>query len=123
MDEVLNYIKDNTDLKSDDYVVIGLSGGPDSMALLNLLVEYKQIVDFNIVCAHVHHNIREESDYEAEFVKKYCEKNNLIFEMTKFSYEEKFTESLGHKMRYEFFNKIINKYNANTCLQHIMVMI
>jgi len=112
MDEVLNYIKDNTDLKSDDYVVIGLSGGPDSMALLNLLVEYKQIVDFNIVCAHVHHNIREESDYEAEFVKKYCEKNNLIFEMTKFSYEEKFTESLGHKMRYEFFNKIINKYNA-----------
>lgn len=112
MDEVLNYIKDNTDLYSNDYVVIGLSGGPDSMALLDILIQYKKIIGFDIICAHVHHNIRKESDYEANFVKDYCEKKNIIFEMTKFNYAEKFTESLGHKMRYEYFKKIIDKYNA-----------
>ena len=38
MDEVLNYIRYNIVLHSNDYVVIGLSGGPDSMVLLNLLI-------------------------------------------------------------------------------------
>lgn len=112
MDEVLNYIRYNTVLHSNDYVVIGLSGGPDSMVLLNLLIQYKHEIGFNIVCAHVHHNVRKESDDEADFVKNYCENNNLIFEMTKFNYEDKFSESLAHKMRYEYFNKIIIKYNA-----------
>ena len=112
MDEVLNYIRYNIVLHSNDYVVIGLSGGPDSMVLLNLLIQYKHEIGFNIVCAHVHHNVRKESDDEADFVKNYCENNNLIFEMTKFNYEDKFSESLAHKMRYEYFNKIINKYNA-----------
>lgn len=112
MDEVLNYIKNNTDLNSKDYIVIGLSGGPDSMALLNLLIRYRDEIGYNIVCAHVHHNLRKESDYEANFVKEYCDKKNVIFEMTKLSYEKKFSESLGHKMRYEYFESIINKYGA-----------
>lgn len=112
MEKVLEFIYNNTTLNRNDYVVIGLSGGPDSMALLNCLMEYRKIVPFNIVCAHVHHNIRRESDDEAIFVEEYCKNNNLIFEMTKFSYENKFTESLGHKMRYEYFEKIVNKYGA-----------
>ena len=112
MEEVLDFISKNTDLNPNDYVVIGLSGGPDSMALLNMLILYRESIPFNIVCAHVHHNIRKESDSEAKFVEEYCQKNNIIFEMTKFSYEDKFTESLGHKMRYEYFDKIVKKYSA-----------
>lgn len=112
MDEVLNYIKNNTDLNSKDYIVIGLSGGPDSMALLDILIKYREEKNFNIVCAHVHHNLRIESDEEALFVNDYCKKNKIIFEMVKFEYEDKFNESLGHKMRYKFFEKIIEKYNA-----------
>ncbi len=112
MEEVLSFLRKNTNLNPDDYVVIGLSGGPDSMALLNLLINYKNECNFNIVCAHVHHNLRKESDNEAKFVKEYCKDHNLIFEMTKFKYDTKFTESLGHKMRYEFFDKIVKKYNA-----------
>lgn len=112
MEEVLDFISKNTDLNPNDYVVIGLSGGPDSMALLNVLMKYRESIPFNIVCAHVHHNIREESDSEAKFVEEYCSNNNIIFEMTKFSYEDKFTESLGHKLRYEYFEKIVKKYGA-----------
>jgi len=112
MEEVLDFISKNTDLNPNDYVVIGLSGGPDSMALLNMLMTYRESIPFNIVCAHVHHNIRKESDSEAKFVEEYCLNNNIIFEMTKFSYEDKFTESLGHKMRYEYFDNIVKKYSA-----------
>ena len=112
MQEVLDFIKNNTCLNPNDYVVVGVSGGPDSMALLYSLMEYRKIVDIKIICAHVHHNLRKESDDEAKFVNSFCAANNIIFEMTKFNYEVKFSESLGHKMRYDFFEKIINKYNA-----------
>ena len=112
MRDVINFIKDNTILSHNDYVVIGLSGGPDSMALLDILLEYRKEVKFNIVCAHVHHNIRKESDDEALFVENYCLENDVIFEMIKLDYNGNFTESLGHKLRYDFFNKIINKYNS-----------
>ena len=50
MEEVLDFISKNTDLNPNDYVVIGLSGGPDSMALLNMLMTYRESIPFNIVC-------------------------------------------------------------------------
>ena len=112
MEEAFNFIEKNVKLSKDDYVVIALSGGPDSMALLSLLIRYRDKKSFNIICAHVHHNIRKESDEEAIFVEKYCKDNNVIFEMKKLSYDVKFTESLGHKMRYDFFEDIVKKYNA-----------
>lgn len=112
MEDVLQFIRNNTQLKAGDYVVIGLSGGPDSMALLNHLLQFKNIVNIEIVAAHVHHNLRKESDEEALIVKKYCEDNDVIFEMTKLEYNQKFTESIGHEKRYDFFSKIINKYHA-----------
>ena len=112
MNQVLDFLYKNTSLNNNDYVVIGLSGGPDSMVLLYNLLKYREKNKFNIICAHVHHNLRKESDEEALFVKKYCDKNNVIFEMIKLDYDGKFTEALGHKLRYDFFEKIINKYNA-----------
>ena len=103
MEDVLKFLGKNIELNADDNVVIALSGGPDSMALLNILFELRKNINFNIICAHVNHNIREESDSEEIFVKNYCENNNVLFETIKFSYEDKFSESIGHKKRYEYF--------------------
>ena len=111
MKEVLDFIIDNTNIKEGDYVVIGTSGGPDSMSLLHLLMQLRNKKHFEIVVAHVHHNIRQESDAEAEMVKGYCKNNHLIFEYRKLEYE-KFSESLGHKLRYAFFEELIEKYNS-----------
>ena len=61
-------------LNDGDTVVIGLSGGPDSMCLLDLL--QKQRKKIKIICAHINHNIREESKDELIFVSNYCKKNN-----------------------------------------------
>lgn len=116
MNEVINFIKEHINLVDNDYVVIGLSGGPDSMALLHSLMVLRNKININIVCAHINHNIRKESADEAIFVEDYCKNNNLIFEYTKFIYEDKFTESLGHEMRYKFFEDIVNKYHAKCLL-------
>jgi len=95
----------------NEYVVAAISGGPDSMYLLDILLNFK----FKIVVAHVHHNLRKESDLEALKLEEYCKNNNLIFEMMKIDEYPggKFSEESARKIRYEFFDKIVKKYNSD----------
>lgn len=67
----------NKYLKANDTIVIGVSGGPDSMALLNLVISLNKKI--KIICAHVNHNVRKESYDEAIMVENYCIKNGVIF--------------------------------------------
>ena len=100
-----------------DVLVIGLSGGPDSMALLNMLLNYRNKVDITIVAAHVNHNVRRESNKESKFVEEYCNKNNVIFESMKIDkYGDDNFENEARNIRYQFFDKLINKYNAKYLL-------
>ena len=96
-------------------IVAAISGGPDSMLLLDILLDLKEKLNLNIVVAHVHHNLRKESDDEALEVEKYCKEHNIIFEFKKI--EEypnyKFSEEIARKIRYEFFDEIIKKYNSS----------
>ena len=102
-----NYLKDNIT------IVCAISGGVDSMCLLDIVKRY----NVNIVCAHVNHNLREESFEEYEFVKKYCEDNNIVFEgIVLDKITEGNLESEFRKRRYSFFENIINKYNAKYLL-------
>ena len=61
--------------KDDDYVIFAVSGGPDSMAMLDMFKNE----NYHIVVAHVNYRKRLESDEEQRQVEKYCKKNNLIF--------------------------------------------
>ena len=60
-------------------VIAAISGGPDSMCLINILLELIEKLNYKIVVAHVHHNLRKESENEAEFVKNYCDQNDIKF--------------------------------------------
>lgn len=111
MYEVNKFLKEY--LKDNITVVCATSGGVDSMVLLNILLKY----NINIVCAHVNHNLREESYEEYEFVKKYCEDNNVVFEGIVLDKIEKGNlESEFRNKRYEFFDKVVKKYNAKYLL-------
>lgn len=113
MEEAIRFLSDNNLININDYVVIGLSGGPDSMALLNILLEYRKKTNMNIVCAHVNHGIRKESDDEEIFVHNYCKKNNVIFEYMKLEKcKNSNFESFARKKRYDFFDSVIKKYDA-----------
>ena len=98
------------DINFNNYVVVGVSAGPDSMCLLNILEkETKKI----IVC-HINHNIRKESIIEENYLKDYCQKHNLIFEsMTIKEYKENNFENEARKIRYKYYEEILKKYNTN----------
>jgi len=96
-------------LNIDGKVIVACSGGPDSMFLLHVLKEY----GLDVVCAHVNHNLREESKEEYEYVKNYCVINNIIFEGTELHDLPKVnTELVAREKRYEFFKTLIDKYNS-----------
>ena len=112
MNELNKFINNELKLNDNDVVVIGLSGGPDSMALLNIINKYNP--NIKIVCAHVHHNLRKESDSEKRFVEEYCNNNGYIFEFLKIdNYKNnKFSEEEARKIRYDFFESTVYKYKA-----------
>lgn len=111
MNEVYNFL-DSLHIKNEEPLVVAVSYGPDSMFLLDLIKRtYK---DNKIICAHVHHNHRKESDEEARLLEVYCNDNNITFELMKIeSYSgNKFTEEEARNKRYVFFEEILNKYNS-----------
>lgn len=113
MKEVKSYLK--RVIKNKDVIVLGCSGGPDSMCLLQMLINLQDELSFQIICAHINHKIRKESDEEYQFVKKYCKKNNIIFEgmeITDYEEDDNFHNAARIK-RYAFYNECIKKYQAN----------
>ena len=113
MEEVYNFIRNDIGLQPDDAIVIGVSGGPDSMALLYIMNEFKNKMGLKIICAHVNHNVRKESDQEKIDLENYCKKNNIIFEYIKI---KKWGDDNFHNeartIRYNFFEELIANYDA-----------
>ena len=115
MKEAYNYLKKY--IKKGTSVVVAVSGGPDSMALLYLLIQYQKETNIKIICAHVNHKVREESDSEEQFVKNYCLQHEILFESrTLTTYSGKNFENDAHHQRYDFFHALIQKYNASFLL-------
>ena len=110
MEEVYNFIRNKISLKPGDVVVVGTSGGPDSMALLYILNEFKNIMDLKLVCAHLNHNKRTESDQEQADLSEFCKKNKIIFECKKVEkWGDDNFENEARTVRYAFFEKLVEK--------------
>jgi len=117
MDKAYDFIMKDIDLHYGETVVVGVSGGPDSMALLHLLIKIRNVLDIKIVCAHVNHNVRKESSSEKIFVENYCLKNNIIFEFMKIEdYGDDNFHNEARSKRYTYFNELIEKYNSRYLL-------
>ncbi len=120
-EEVLNTIKKYNLLENNDKVVVGVSGGPDSICLVDILYNLKKEgkINFEIIVAHVNHMIREEADSDEEFVRKYCEARAIAFEAKKLNIEKIAkskklgTEEAGREERYKFFNEVLEKYDGD----------
>ena len=120
-EKVLNTIKKYELIEKGNTIVIGVSGGPDSMALLNVLIKLneKKKIDCKILVAHINHGIRKEADEETKYVEEFCKKNNIKCYIKKEKVEELAkeqkigTEEAGRKLRYSFFEEVASKVNAN----------
>ena len=104
------YFKFNT----GDIIVVGASSGPDSMALISMLIEIRDKYDLKLICCHVNHNVRVQSAEEERYMRKFAQDNNLIFETMKIeNYSDDNFENEARNIRYHFFDEIVHKYNAN----------
>ena len=118
-DKVLKTIKKYDLIKTGDTIVVGVSGGPDSMALLNALINLNnKNLSYKLIVAHINHGIREEADSETEFVRSYCEKKGIPCyakkeDVIQIAKKQKIgTEEAGRNLRYEFFEQIVKQENA-----------
>lgn len=136
--KVLQTIKKYNLINENDKIVIGVSGGPDSMCLLHLLNDLKNELKIEIVVAHINHMIRKQADEETKYVQDYCKKIGVDcyikkIDVIKKSNEEKIgTEEAGRKARYDFFegvlkqttsNKIATAHNANDNAETVLMNI
>lgn len=76
--KAINTVEKYNMLSKGDRVLVAVSGGADSMALLEFFISIKDKYDLNLCAAHIEHGIRgEESLSDALFVKEYCEKSGV----------------------------------------------
>ena len=119
---ILETIKKYNMIENGEKVVLAVSGGPDSICMLDILNDIKndETIDMNfeIVVAHVNHMIRKEAEEDEKYVKKYCEENQIEFysksiDVQKMANNNKIgLEEAGRKARYDFFDEILEKTKA-----------
>jgi len=113
------YIKNQGLIKSGDSIIAGVSGGPDSMALLHLLQKLQQEIGFCIYVAHLNHGLREEAAEEEDFVRNYCKEHSLVcfsrtINIKELAYKEKKSlEEAGRDCRYQYFFDLMSELAAN----------
>ena len=121
IEKVIETIKKYNLIEDGDKIILAVSGGPDSISMLDILYKIKQneSINFEIIVAHVNHMIREEAMEDAIYVKDFCEKRNIEFylksiDVKKIANNNKIgTEEAGRKERYKFFDELAKKTNAN----------
>lgn len=103
--------KENFWNKNQKYV-LAISGGPDSMFLLDNMRQ----LGYNLVVAHVNYKKREDSDFDEKIVRNYCQKYSLNFEsklVEKNEYSPKINfQAQARRIRYDFFQELATKHQT-----------
>ncbi len=113
--KVLKYIEENRMLDDIKNVIVGVSGGADSVCLLLMLEPVCRSKNIGIAAAHINHGIRETAARDEEYVRSLCEKLDVPFfvhycnihELAKEKHIS--VEEAGRMERYGFFKKLSNE--------------
>jgi len=115
--KIKNFISENSLINENDRILVGLSGGPDSIFLLYILHNY-----FNnqLIIAHINHKLRGiDSDLDEKFIRTISQKLKIPLyvireDVKKLSTKNKKSiEEVGRDVRFSFFNKILKVENFN----------
>ena len=118
--EILEKNRKNELIEENDKIVVGFSGGPDSVFLVEMLVKLRENINFDMVLVHINHLLRgENSDGDEIFSLDYGKKKGLqVFSrkinITELGKDMGLTlEEAGRKARYDLFKEIFEKTGAN----------
>ncbi|MCY6960340.1 tRNA lysidine(34) synthetase TilS [Clostridium brassicae] len=139
IEKIMNTIKQNAMFKEGDKVIVGVSGGPDSICLLHVLYTLKEELRITLAAAHINHCLRgEEADKDEEYVKRFCNELGIEcfvkkIDVHKLSKEKSIScEMAGREVRYKFFEEILNNiegqkiaiaHNANDQAETVLMRI
>src|SRR6056297_953953 len=113
----LAFIKENALVDYESPVIVGLSGGKDSMTLAHLLHKH----NYQIIAAHCNFHLREgDADLDQQLVEDWCEQNSVEcivkhFATEEYAKKEKVSiEMAARTLRYNWFRKLLNSYHASS---------
>ncbi len=98
-----------------DKLIVAVSGGVDSVVLLDMLV---QAGEYDLIVAHIDHGIRPESAEDARFVRGLAHKYSCQFETTELDLGSTASEDLARQKRYQFLFQLSKKHNAKIATGH-----
>lgn len=120
INKVKAFVIENNLIENGDKVLVALSGGPDSVCLLNILFELRREFNIEIAAAHVNHMLRgDEAFKDEEYARDMCNSLNIDFfseriDINKISKERGISHELaGREERYKFFHLISKKNGYN----------
>ena len=118
--QMLETIYNHQLIKKGDKIVVGLSGGPDSLALIHALYHFKENLQIELVAVHINHMFRGSlADDDEAFVKVFCEAHGIPvytyrIDVSEYAKEVGTSfEDAGRRVRYEYFQKILIKEKAH----------
>lgn len=118
--KVKTFIEEEQLLQQGDHLLIAVSGGVDSMALLHYFVQTQAQWNIQVEAVHVDHMLRGQASAEDRaFVQKYCDENGVSLHATEIpvpaimAQENGNTQLICRRERYRYFREILGKINAN----------
>ncbi|MBO8172694.1 MAG: tRNA lysidine(34) synthetase TilS [Bacillaceae bacterium] len=119
-ERVKNQILRKQLIKPEDRILVAVSGGPDSIALLHILKSLSDEQGWEVAAAHLNHGFRgEESEADAEYVRSFCQQYDIPLEI-RFVDVPKYMKETGRgaqesarEIRYEFLTEIAGRYHMS----------
>jgi tRNA(Ile)-lysidine synthase len=118
-EKVIYTIETNKMINCGDGIVVGLSGGPDSVCMLHILNSLRQLYDIRLYAVHLNHMIRgEEADRDEQYAREFSNQLGIPFisrsiDVPSFAAEHQMSEEeAGRYQRYKLFEEIAQKVGA-----------
>ena len=130
LESIVSNIFDDGTVKDDDILIVALSGGMDSMCLIDALYKLQSEIEYKLIALHVHHGIRgSKADRDAFFVKNYCKSMGIELieekvDAISFSKSKNLSlEEAARILRYEEFNKYWKKISLKNPKSDVYILV
>ena len=120
----VQFIQQNELIKQNEKLVVGVSGGADSVCLLSLLCKLREEMSLNLTVVHINHSIRPEALEDALFVESLCKKYDIPFVLKTYPVNDlakkwnMSSEEAGRKVRYEAFSSVLGNEEGKIVVAH-----
>jgi tRNA(Ile)-lysidine synthase len=130
LESIVNNFFDTGIIKDRDVLLVALSGGMDSMCLMDAFYKLQSEVNYKLMAIHVHHGIRgKEADRDLEFVKEYCNSMDIKLieekvDAVKYAKKNNLTiEEAARILRYDAFEKNWKKLSSKNSRGNVYILV